>query len=198
MPVKVRMVADSDFRPYQSLASDNNASLEGGRAIRTGILHHVAVLQRDYLAALLRGGKTVECRLSRVNRPPRGHVATGDWVWFKQSGGPVRAVARISRILERDSMTPTRLASLRTRYGRAIQAPTSFWESHKSARFATLIWLDNICAIQPFKLPKSDRRAWVVLAAPPVPGRPLITHPAPGEPPGAPCLTHVVERSITP
>lgn len=165
---------------------------------KTGIMHHLAVLQRNYLAALLRGGKTVECRLSRVSRPPHGHVATGDWVWFKQTGGPVRAVARIGRVREWDEMTPTRLAGLRTRYGRAIQAPASFWEAHRSARFATLIWLDHICAIQPFKLLKSDRRAWVVLSAPPVPGRPLITHPAPGEPTDSSCLTHVVERSITP
>ena len=143
----------------------------------TPILHHLAVLRRDYVAALLGGGKTVECRLSRVSRPPHGHVATGDWVWFKQSGGPVRAVARIGRVHEQNDLTPGRLAGLRARYGRAIQAPASFWETHGAARFATLIWLDHICAVQSFKLLKSDRRAWVVLACPPVPGRPLIAHP---------------------
>jgi hypothetical protein len=138
--------------------------------------HHVAILHGPHIHALMTGQKKIECRLGRDSRPPFGCVSTGDWVWFKQPSGPIRLLARVGRVLEMKDLEPGRLTELRARWGRSIRAPESFWRDHAAARRATLLWLGCLFAVEPFPIIKRDRRAWVVLAAPPVPGQPLAIH----------------------
>jgi len=151
--------------------------IEPRTAAMDGVRHHLAVLEARYLAGLVAGRKTVECRLSRTGCPPYGVISPGDLVWLKESGGPVRGLAGVARVEEFAELTPAKLRRLRTRFHDLVAAPASFWCERKRARFATLIRLEWVCAVQPFRVLKRDRRSWVVLGAPPVPGQPLKCAP---------------------
>ena len=59
---------------------------------------HVALVRPEYAEAILNGRKRVESRLSRMRCEPFGRVAPGDRVFFKETGGPFRACARIARV----------------------------------------------------------------------------------------------------
>ncbi len=141
------------------------------RAIRVAlpvslVSHHLVILHKIYLDRILRGRKTLECRLSRTRRPPFGAVSPGDTLWLKQSGGPVVATATVRRVTFIHPLQEADLANLRTRYADALQAHASFYTERQDARFATLIRLSRVRRIPPFDVQKSNRNGWVVLAGP--------------------------------
>lgn len=131
--------------------------------------HHLALLYRPLLESVLNGRKTVECRLGRYRVPPHVSAATGDLIWLKEVGGPVRGVATIRSIKTFDALTPATLRQIRETWGEFIHAPAAFWRAHRGARLATLIWLEPVYPVEPFRIGKTDRRAWVVLDEPPIP-----------------------------
>jgi hypothetical protein len=133
--------------------------------------HHLAILHSTYLDAILTGEKTIECRLGRMGHIPYVGLNPGDSIWLKESSGPVRAVATAGMVRRFDRLTPARVDWLRREFNGGIRAPASFWRQHRGARFATLTWLQDVCALSPFWVVKRDRRAWVVLSSPPVPGQ---------------------------
>lgn len=136
--------------------------------------NHLSILKPGFIDAILAGSKTIECRLSRMGIIPHRKVKAGDLLWLKESAGPIRAVAAVGEVRGFEDLTPVRIDWLRRRFGRGIGAPAAFWRRYGDARFATLMWLVNVCPLHPFSVRKADRRAWVVLAAPPVPGEELI------------------------
>ena len=140
--------------------------------------HHLAILYRTYLDAILAGEKTIECRFGKMGYLPRLGLAPGDMIWMKESAGPVRAVATAGRVRRFDRLTPARVARLRRKFNSGIRAPASFWRQHRDARFATLAWLVDVSGLSPFWVVKRDRRAWVVLSGPPVPGQAVEVSPA--------------------
>ncbi len=131
--------------------------------------HHLVVLKKQYVDRVLHGHKTMECRLSRHRRPPFGVVHVGDLLWLKQSSGPITATATVGRVEYFHPLPEAKLANLRRRYGKPLQADAAFFDSHQQARYATFIRLSRVRRIEPFRLEKNDRHAWVVLSTPPVP-----------------------------
>lgn len=131
--------------------------------------HHLAILLPQYLEMILSGRKTVECRLARRPIPPHGFVRPDDLIWLKQSSGPIRGVAQAGRVHSYQDLDTATLRRLRRDHGQAICAEPRFWQAHRRARCATLIWLKDVKPLPPFRIDKTDRRAWVVLPGPPVP-----------------------------
>lgn len=133
--------------------------------------HHLAILYGSFIEEILAGRKTVECRLGQFPPPPHKHLRPGDLIWLKQVSGPVRAVATARSVRTFDSLNPHLLELIRKQWGAEIRAPLSFWRARRSANFCTLIWLGDVCALKPFEIEKRDRRAWVILSGPPIPGQ---------------------------
>lgn len=127
---------------------------------------HLAILHKRYLDAILDGRKTIESRLSRTRRAPFGCVRAGDVVYFKESGGPVRALARVARVRSIAGLTPTRIESLRRAHGGAIGAEAGYWRSKRASRYATLLWLRDTAALgedaRAIPVPRSMGHAWFV------------------------------------
>lgn len=137
--------------------------------------HHLAVLYRAYVTQIIHGRKTVECRLGEMGYPPHGFVQVGDLVWLKDVSGPVRAVVRVKEVRSIPLGGRGALERVRREWNEKVLAPVSFWRARRQASVATLIELGDLCAFRPFRIIKSDRRDWVRLSHPPVPGRPLRT-----------------------
>ena len=146
--------------------------------------HHLAVLYRTFVDAILAGHKTVECRLGRWGRPHHGLVKAGDLIWLKEVSGPVRAVVRASEVHTISLVSAADLRLVQRDWNDRVGAPSAFWQRGRGASVATLIGLGDVCGFGPdgFEIIKRDRRAWVPLAAPPVPGQPLRPSPRPSSP----------------
>jgi len=105
---------------------------------------HLAVLHRQYLDLVLSGEKTIESRLTKTRRAPFGKINTGDTIYFKQSSGPIRAVATAGRILSLTDLNPQRISEIFEQYNDRISGADPVWERKKHARYGTLIWIENV------------------------------------------------------
>ena len=138
--------------------------------------HHLAILYPTYLHLIREGYKTIECRLSRVRRPPYGRIETGDLIWLKESCGPVRLVAQAGQVRTLTDLNRVKIHRLRESHNHAICAEPGFWRARSRSTFGTLIWLRSVQSIEPFRVRKTDRRSWVVLDGPLAPNQ-CIAHP---------------------
>lgn len=125
--------------------------------------HHLVIMHPSYIAAILAGKKTVECRLSKHRIRPFGVIHRGDTLWLKRSGGPLVARARVRRVRYFNAVTRQTLRDIRNRYGDAIMARAGFFARHRSANYATIVLLGRVSRIDPFTIAKRDRRGWVLL-----------------------------------
>lgn len=125
---------------------------------------HVAILRKPYLDLILSGTKTVESRLTRTLLPPFKAVTPGDRIYFKQSCGPFRAMARAGRAEYHADLCPGKVDALRRRHNGSVCGDESYWQSKSSARYASLISLEQVVPIDAGPaMPPSRGRAWFVL-----------------------------------
>ena len=125
---------------------------------------HLAILKPAYLRLILKGAKTIECRLTRTPKPPFGVLAKGERIYLKESSGPVLAVARASKVICQQIDSPEELAGIRREYGQEIMAREDFWESKNNCRYCTLVFLEGVEALsKPFRINKNDMRGWVLV-----------------------------------
>lgn len=127
---------------------------------------HLAIFVEPYLGMILDGRKTVESRFARTRKPPYQCAAAGDLIALKRSSGPVVAICTIRRATFHE-LNPRTLLMLRLRYAEAIgDSSNAFWSARRCMRYASLLHLGEIRAIDPFPLRKTDRRGWVVIEGP--------------------------------
>lgn len=107
---------------------------------------HVAWIRKPLAAALRRGVKRVESRLSRTRRPPFGRVRVGDRIWFREVGGGWVGVARVSRVRQFEQLTPSAISALYRRFGQEVAADAQYWRARRDCRFATFLWLTKLRA----------------------------------------------------
>jgi len=125
--------------------------------------HHLAILKRLYLDAVLEGRKQIESRFSTTKRPVFGRVLPGDTLFLKLSAGPVCATATIAAVENFNDLTPQKMLQLKQQHNRHILGTDEYWQSRLNSKFGFLVWLKDIRPIEPVRIQKKDWRAWVVL-----------------------------------
>lgn len=122
---------------------------------------HLGVFIEPFLGAILDGRKTIESRFGVHRYAPFDRVQQGDLIFLKRSGGPVVGIALAGKttFYELDSHT---LGDIRERFADKICAEDDeFWEARAEKRFATLIEIDSVIAVDTLAVDKRDRRGWV-------------------------------------
>jgi ASC-1-like (ASCH) protein len=126
---------------------------------------HLVILKECYLSRILDGSKPVELRLLRTPCAPYGAIAVGDRLFFKQTGGPVCAVGRVSSFQEYKNLTPSEIMKLKTIYNHLVFGTDEYWQMKADSRYAVFIWIRDVKKIRPVMIDKKDMRAWAVLTA---------------------------------
>lgn len=130
---------------------------------------HVAIMRPSWrlIPEILAGRKTIESRWYQTRRAPWGQIATGDTVYFKDSGKPVTAAARVAAVrqLEVKSLSDARRAVLE--YGariRIVERDPKKWP--RLPRYCILIFLEDARAVRPFNVDKrgfGSAAAWLAV-----------------------------------
>ena len=124
---------------------------------------HLAVFQEPYLSFILEGKKTVESRFSLKKTAPYGSVEKGDVILMKRVSGPIVAACLVEYVWDY-LLDPQKAEEVIRTFENALCASdSSFWESRKQAKFATLIKVQNVTTLEPVSCDKKDRRGWVIL-----------------------------------
>jgi len=125
---------------------------------------HVVILKSPYVGAVLRGEKTIECRLSKKPMPPWGQVKRHERLFIKHAGGPFAATAIVGGVESFEGLTAAGVDRLRQQYNHAVRGDADYWTSKRDSRYATLVHLRDVepLAVGP-GYPKSPYKGWFVL-----------------------------------
>jgi len=121
-------------------------------------MDHVAIMNPPwFIDKILAGEKRIETRWYKTRRCPWGKVGKGDIVWFKESGGPVRAKAVVSKV-EHFSLPETDVRKLVLKYAPRGMAyfrdPEKTIEKATGKKYAIFMWLESPEAVRPFSIDK--------------------------------------------
>jgi ASC-1-like (ASCH) protein len=125
--------------------------------------YHLVILKKLYLDAILDGRKQIESRFTRTKREPFGQILPGDKLFLKISSGPVCAVATVAAVKAFENLTPAEITIIKRDFNRFIAADDQYWHSIADCRFGLLVRLKDVEPIEPVRIHKKDRRAWVIL-----------------------------------
>lgn len=128
---------------------------------------HIAIMNKSFgnlIAKILSGEKRVESRWSKNKVAPWGRVKRGDRIYFKNSGGPVIAVAEVEKVRQFEKKDFDE--------ARKLFPASDKWVRGKN--YCVLIWLKNPKRVKPFKINKSgfgSAAAWLCCDILPVYGQ---------------------------
>ena len=142
-------------------------------------MDHVAILRKanikkgdDLLGDILVGTKTIESRWYVNKVAPWGKIQAGDVVYFKESGRPVTAKAKVEKVLQFENLSESVVQEIIDKYGTKIAPGTSREEflawatEQKNKRYCILIFLKNVTKVEPFEINKKGfgiSSAWLVV-----------------------------------
>lgn len=128
-------------------------------------MEHLAIMSKGYIEKILSGEKSIESRFS-VNRiSPFGKIKAGEKVYLKETGKPVSASFEVERVLFLSDLDDEKIKEIRAKYGKQICVEEEFWQIKQRARYATLIFVKNPKGVNPFKVEKSNRSAFMSVSS---------------------------------
>lgn len=123
---------------------------------------HLGIFAEPYLTFMLEGKKTIESRFSQKRIAPFNQITKDDIVFIKKSSGNVLGYLTIKEILFFD-LNITSIDSIKEKYSRELCVDESFWNQKRYSKYATLIIIDEIFKLEPFKINKKGMQTWIVL-----------------------------------
>jgi ASC-1-like (ASCH) protein len=125
--------------------------------------HHLAILKKQYLDAILEGRKTIESRLYQTKQKWLSQVSTGDKIFLKATSGAVMATATVDKVKCFENLTSGRITEMQKQYNKQILGNETYWRKKMDSKFGVLVWLKDVQPIPHQLINKLDWRAWIVL-----------------------------------
>lgn len=131
-------------------------------------MEHLAILskKRKLLNRIISGEKTIESRWYISKKPPFKSICVNDVVYFKESGEPVTAKAKVKDVLFYEDLTHKKIKEILSAYSSQLGIDLSYFEEIKNKKFCSLIFLKDIEKITPFKINKKGyglMSSWMTL-----------------------------------
>jgi ASC-1-like (ASCH) protein len=135
-------------------------------------MDHVAIMKKGWkmIPKILSGEKKIESRWGINKCTPWGKVKKGDIVYFKNSGDPVIAKARVGKVQEFENFNPQKVMVILKTYGGkdgiAINDLNTIITWAKNKRFCILIYLESPQPVKPFYINKTGfgaPAAWITV-----------------------------------
>jgi ASC-1-like (ASCH) protein len=135
-------------------------------------MEHVAIMKKSWNLTdkILDGRKKIESRWYSVKCKPWDGIKGGETVYFKDSGEPVRIMAKVAKVAQFSDLTPARVKKILAKYGEddgiKQEDVRGFFERFKNKKYCVLVFLKNPTEIMPFKINKSGfgaMSAWITV-----------------------------------
>ncbi len=122
-------------------------------------MNHIAIMKKSWglIPKILSGKKTIESRWYKNRIAPWNRISDGDTVYFKDSGEPVSAVAKVSKVLQFSNLDEKHFSEIMAKYADDICLKTrEFNEYYQSKNYCILIFLTNPQKLEkPFGIDKT-------------------------------------------
>ena len=133
-------------------------------------MEHIAFMQksRGLTEKIATGQKTIESRWYNVKYAPWGKIASGDIIYFKDSGEPITLRAEVEKILTFTGLMPQQVQALLEEYGKDCgiepdQIP-AYYERFRHKRYAMFLFLKNVQRVPPIEINKAGfgkKASWI-------------------------------------
>lgn len=133
-------------------------------------MHHVAIMRKSWglIPKIISGEKTIESRWYTTKRAPWDKIHTGDTVFFKNSGEPIQASARVRDVLQFSFDDIHAIEKVVHTYAREICLPNTEVRTWPAIpRYGILIYLERPCVLEPFSITKKGfggPTAWITVS----------------------------------
>lgn len=133
-------------------------------------MQHLAIMKKSwgFIDKILHGQKTIESRWYSNKSKPWDNIKEGELVYFKDTGGLVRARAEVESVKQYDNLTPNLVNDILAEYaGRIGLEPGSvpeFRTLFKDKKYCILIFLKNVKEVPMFDIDKKgfgSMSAWI-------------------------------------
>ena len=126
-------------------------------------MRHLAILRQPFLNMILSGEKTIETRWSMHKIAPYNKLSIGDEILLKETSKDVIATAKV-KDFKYFELTPHIADEIKQKYGKEIGVyKFENWENYRNKKYCTLIWLENVEKVKPFKVKRSNGAGWIVI-----------------------------------
>jgi len=131
---------------------------------------HLAVFNEPFLSLVFDGKKKIESRFSINKISPYEKIKEGDVVILKESGGPITGIFVVGEVKFFKQLDKCLIAKIEDEFGELIctSYDKDFWTKREKANYASLIEVNKIKKLPPFKSEKRDRSGWSILRATPL------------------------------
>lgn len=129
------------------------------------VTKHLAIFNKQTAKFILSGQKTIESRFSKSRLAPFGQVSVGDLIYIKPAGEDIIGQFRVKKVISFEGLDEGDFKDIFAKYGKKLMMDEAFLETHKSAKYGTLIFIGEVDQLitSPIKYSKRDLRGWVVL-----------------------------------
>jgi predicted transcriptional regulator len=133
-------------------------------------MHHIAIMKksRRLIPKILSGEKTIESRWYKARFAPWDRIKAGDTVYFKDSGEPVTAKAKVEKVVQYNELDEDTFDEVIENYADQIGLKTrEYTDYYRSKNYCILIFLENPQQLEePFQIDKTgygNATAWMVM-----------------------------------
>lgn len=123
---------------------------------------HLGIFTEPVLSYMMEGKKTIESRFSKNKIAPYNKIDKNDIVFIKRSGGNIIGYLTIKEVLFFD-LNIISISSIKEKYNEYLCVDEEFWAQKKNSRYATLIIIDKVTKLKPFKINKKGMQTWIEL-----------------------------------
>ena len=122
-------------------------------------MNHIAIMKKSWglIPKIISGEKTIESRWYKNRIAPWDRIHEGDTVYFKDSGEPVSAVAKVSNVLQFSNLDKKQFTEIMAKYADQICLKTREYDDYyKSKNYCILIFLTESKKVdKPFSIDKT-------------------------------------------
>jgi ASC-1-like (ASCH) protein len=130
-------------------------------------MDHVAIMNKKWklIDKILSGDKTIESRWYKNKIAPWDKIKEGDVVYFKDTGEPITAKAKVSKVLQFKELDTQKIKELISTYGKDIGLgswSSTAWYNNKN--YCILIFLKDPEKVYSFNINKKgfgNAAAWL-------------------------------------
>ncbi|MCK5562499.1 MAG: ASCH domain-containing protein [Thermoplasmata archaeon] len=119
-------------------------------------MEHVHELSREPLEKILTGNRKIEPVFTREEKAPYKNVAENDIIYFKLRDGYAVAKATVKKVENYNNLTPEKAKQLIEDHEEEILPENRMLERDIYFNYATLIWLEKLFEIKPFRVKKGN------------------------------------------
>ncbi len=133
---------------------------------------HIAIMRKSWglTKKILGGQKKIESRWYMNKCRPWGSISKDDIIYFKDSGEPVTIKAKVSKVLQFDSLDETKVKNILKTYGSddGIEPNeiNKYFDLFKNKKYCLLIFLKQVESVAPFDIYKTgfgSMSAWITV-----------------------------------